>query len=161
MPSATSVDLRKRVVEAYENGEGTYQDIAERFKIGVASVSRYLAMYRYGGDLSPRAAGGNRRGAAVSDEVIEHIVGLVTDEPNWTTQELAEEVEECFGLSLSRQRVGQLLRDAGYSFKRGSTDHGLPPSRRLSKGERPISTTSGIWTHPSSSSSTRRGSSLE
>lgn len=152
MPAPHPLALRRRVVDAYENGEGTYDEIAARFCVGVASVSRWLGLLRWSGDIAPRPTGGDRRSPLVSEEVRGAIEGLVRDEPNWTTAELAEQVEEDFGVSLSRRQIGNVLRGLGFSFKRGSSDHelrGLPP--RLPR-ETPSSSSKGCWTRRGSSS---------
>ncbi|MEY3011903.1 MAG: Transposase, partial [Pseudomonadota bacterium] len=53
MPGALSQDLRKRVVDAYDNGEGSYVQLAERFDIGVATVKRWMWRRRDTGGLQP------------------------------------------------------------------------------------------------------------
>lgn len=160
IPAPISLDLRRRIVDAYENGEGTYREIAERFGVGEASVSRYVRLNRYcEGDLSPKNAGGDRRSVKFSPEVRRYVSSLVLDEPNWTTQELADELEEVYGLEVSRQQVGRLLHALGFTFKRGSSGHEPPRSPRIPTEEAPISSSNGTWTRPGSSSSTKSGSS--
>ena len=51
MPSAYAVSLRSRV-EAHHNGESTNTELAKRFKVGRASVSRWLRRERQG-DIAP------------------------------------------------------------------------------------------------------------
>lgn len=121
MPAAHPRALRQRVIDAYDNGEGTYAEIAERFSVGVASVSRWLALERYTGNVEPKPAGGDRR-PALSEAVRDNVLVLVNDEPNWSTTELSEQLEADLGVSVSRQRVARLLHKEGYSFKRGSSD---------------------------------------
>lgn len=121
MAKACPIALRERVVDAYENGEGTYAEIAERFKVGVASVSRWLGLARRVGNVAPRPAGGNRRGT-VPEPVRATVLQLVDDEPNWTTTEISEALQQSLGVSFSRKQVGRLLHAEGYSFKRGSLD---------------------------------------
>lgn len=116
--------LRQRIVDAYENGEGTYTDIAARFLVGVASVSRYLRLHRYTGSVAPSAMGGRRHG--MSDEQLGLLRSLIVDEPNWATQELADELNESLGCSVSRHAVGRGLRTLGFTFKRGSSAHQQP-----------------------------------
>ena len=53
MPKAYSIDLRRRAVSAYENGEGTLVEIAERFSIGRTSLTDYLKRKRETGDVLP------------------------------------------------------------------------------------------------------------
>ena len=60
MPAPLDVDLRERVVTAYTSGEGTYDEIARRFVVSPASVSRYLRRHREQGSLAPKLAIGGQ-----------------------------------------------------------------------------------------------------
>ena len=51
MPGALSKDLRQRVALAYDNGEGSYAEPAERFQIGIATVKRWMWRRRDTGDI--------------------------------------------------------------------------------------------------------------
>lgn len=144
MPEAHPKALRQRVVDAYENGEGTYADIAVRFQVGVASVSRWLGLARRTGNVAPRPAGGNRR-EAVPEAVRDNVIQLINDEPNWTTTELSEHLEEALGVNFSRKQVGRLLNQEGYSFKRGSSDRELPADPSMSPSEQPSSSNKPTW----------------
>ena len=53
--------LRQRVVDAYRGGEGTYEDLAARFMVGRATVSRLLGLERRSGSVEPKAMGGKRQ----------------------------------------------------------------------------------------------------
>jgi transposase len=61
MPDPHPVELRHRVVEAYESGEGTYVEIAARFSVGDASVRRWVRLYREQGAVDPRPRAGGTR----------------------------------------------------------------------------------------------------
>jgi transposase len=58
MANPCPVELRTRVVDAYESGEGSYQTISERFSIGICSVRRWVRRSRMDGELEPRRHGG-------------------------------------------------------------------------------------------------------
>lgn len=145
MPAPHPPELRQRVVDAYENGEGTYDGIAERFKVGVASVSRWLGLLRRSGTVEAKPTGGARH-RGLPEDVRENILALVRDEPNWTTEELSRQVEDDFGLVIHRKRIGRVLRAAGFSFKRGSPDRQHLDVPRTSPGGTPTSLVSGSWT---------------
>lgn len=56
----TSVDLRRRIVDAYHGGRTvTYEATAAMFGVGVATVNRLLRRKRETGDVLPKARGGN------------------------------------------------------------------------------------------------------
>ncbi len=57
---AYSIDLRQRVVSAYEQGEGSISEIASRFGVCPAFVKKVLRQWRESGDLSPRPHGGGK-----------------------------------------------------------------------------------------------------
>jgi transposase len=64
MAEALSTDLRKRVVEAVNNGMSRRQ-AAEHFKVGVSSAIRWVARALATGDVKPKRQGGDRRSAAI------------------------------------------------------------------------------------------------
>lgn len=70
--------LRKRVVEAYERGEGSYVTIAAKFRVGISSVRRWVARYRDLGHLRPEAKGGGNR-SDVSVKELEAILDKLRD----------------------------------------------------------------------------------
>jgi len=55
-----SIDLRRRIVEAYRaERSGTYAETATLFGIGEATLSRLLRRFRETGDVQPKPKGGN------------------------------------------------------------------------------------------------------
>ena len=55
-----SMDLRIRVVDAYKNGENTYEEVADDHGVGRASVSRWLRLDREKGSPEHRWLGHGR-----------------------------------------------------------------------------------------------------
>lgn len=53
-----SLDLRKRVVAAYERGDGTFEEVGKTFGVGEATVNRWVQLKRRSGSLAPRPHGG-------------------------------------------------------------------------------------------------------
>jgi transposase len=58
MPDPHPLELRRRVVDAYEAGEGSYSEISQRFSVGTASVKRWVRRYRDQGTVAPEPRGG-------------------------------------------------------------------------------------------------------
>src|SRR5260221_3678566 len=46
------------VINAYEAGEGTVEEVAEQFRVGTAFVKKMLRLHRAGENLEPRHGGG-------------------------------------------------------------------------------------------------------
>jgi len=111
--------LRERVVKAYKAGEGSFAALGKRFDVGEASVNRWVNLERRTGSLAPKPAGGGRKPRAITPDALEYLVLLVEDDPTWTTTELAEELDEAYGIKVGRHCVGRALRRAGLTSKRG------------------------------------------
>lgn len=54
MAKAYSLDLRIRVVNQVKIGKGSHQDIADRFEIGVATLRRWIRLYKDNGSVAHR-----------------------------------------------------------------------------------------------------------
>lgn len=78
MAESHPIELRVRVVQAYEAGQGSYPEIAALFAVGEASVKRWVWLKRRRGDVMPtRKAGGTPSGIAL--EEIESALARVRD----------------------------------------------------------------------------------
>ena len=58
---AYSLDLRERVVSAYQNGAGSIREVSEQFQVSGSFLKKMLARQRATGDLAPRGHGGGKR----------------------------------------------------------------------------------------------------
>lgn len=75
MPAALSVDLRRRVVAALEQGLSCSQ-VAERFGVSPASASRWRARLSTHGSVAAVPMGGDRRSASLEEHapvLLDHI----------------------------------------------------------------------------------------
>lgn len=57
---AYSLDLRRRIVDAYEQGHGSIAEVAERFSVSTYFVKKMLRQWRQTADLSPLPHGGGK-----------------------------------------------------------------------------------------------------
>jgi transposase len=64
------LELRVRVVEAYESGEETFPTVAERFKVGIATAKRWVALSRKRGSVEPLPAAGGTPSEISSFELL-------------------------------------------------------------------------------------------
>jgi transposase len=78
MPEPYPVELRERVVAAYESGIGSYATVADLYRIGEATVKRWTWQKRRDGDVTPRKKGGGNR-SDISIEELEAIVAKLGD----------------------------------------------------------------------------------
>ena len=118
MAGPISVDLRERVIAAYERGEETQEEIAERFGIGVASVVRWVALKRNKGTLEPGRATGRPRRFGKAEE--KALVAALEADNSLTLLELAEAVYEQTGSSFVVETVRRHLIRLGWTRKKNA-----------------------------------------
>jgi transposase len=82
------IELRRRVVAAYEAGVGSYPEVAERFDVGEASVKRWVRLKRKLGNLVARPKGGGRRSLIG----LKDIETALATRPDATALELTAEI---------------------------------------------------------------------
>lgn len=117
MTEAISMDLRKRIVAAHRRGAGTYDQLAERFDVGRATVSRLLRRARERRDIGRDPPGGGNPPRIARDEY-PALAALVREMESATRRELADAWKERFGVSISEAAMGRTLRAAGFTRKK-------------------------------------------
>ncbi len=86
---AYSLDLRQRVVRAYEEGGDSIAEVAEQFGVSLGFVKKMLRQWRATGDLTPRPHGGGKP-ASLSEKLRQKLRGKVRAESDITLVELQD-----------------------------------------------------------------------
>ena len=110
---ALSLDLRERIVEAYEAGEGSYEAIAERFSVGPTVVGNFVRQKRDLGTLAPQVHLRGRK-AAVSGEKKVELRKRLEGHPDATVLEH----RDALGIKCSEKTMWQTMRKMGWRFKK-------------------------------------------
>ena len=111
---AYSLDVRRRIVEAVAEGQ-KHQDVAARFKVGVATVRRYISRSR-SGELAAKAPPG--RIALIPAEAYELLSEQVRQHNDATLAKHCELWEAQQGVKVSMVVMCRTLRRAGISRKK-------------------------------------------
>lgn len=119
MPAPLSEELRIRVVQARENGEGSIAEIASRFKIGTATVKRWTALHRVNGSVTAKPLRGFRGRHAVDAAGLSFLRATLTALPDSTLVELCAAYLEEFDIKLLPQTMSRVVRRMGFTRKRG------------------------------------------
>jgi transposase len=117
MGAPVSREIREAVVRARRERELTYEELAELFAIGRASVSRILRLERETGDVEPRPHGGGNF-SPLQGRVARLLVTVVKDLSDASVSELTAALIKRTGASTSRSAVYRALRRLGYSRKK-------------------------------------------
>jgi transposase len=112
-------ELRQRVVDAYGRGEGTYEDVAARFMVGRATVSRWLGLERRTGSVEPKAMGGKRHEYIIGPDGEAFLNEILLELPDTNLAELADAFDDRFGQRPAVRTMGRALHRMGLSRKRG------------------------------------------
>ena len=110
MPAPLSLDLRQRIITAYDADTGaTMEQVAARFDVGVATVNRLLRRRRETGSIhpSPRRGHPPRRIDTDGEQLLR---SLVEEQPDLYVHELAELFTQRTGISVSQPTVSRSLK---------------------------------------------------
>lgn len=116
MPKPISVEVRERVVAAHREGKGTYEQLADLFKVGSASVNRWLRLDRETGSLVAKPPPGrtpklDEHGRAVLRELVEQ-------DSDATLAELAKRLDERLGVKHVPSAIFKVLAKMGITRKK-------------------------------------------
>jgi transposase len=100
-----SMDLRQRVAEAADRKEGSWRQLARRFKVSLSFVTRLLGLRRQTGSVAPRPHRGGRR-PALDEAGHQCLRALLREQPDLTLDELCQRL----GQGCSRMAVWRALR---------------------------------------------------
>lgn len=118
---AYSIDLRERVVAAYDAREGTQEQVAARFAVSLSRVRKPLRQRRATGSIAPRPHGGGHAPAFDADAAVK-LRQAVRDDSDATL----EESGRLAGVACSPSAVFRTLDRLGIPRKES---RGGPPSR--------------------------------
>src|SRR5947209_7092683 len=108
-----SQDLRQRVLDTVQRGEGSLRQIARRFLVSVSFVTRLLRTHRDTGALEPKPHGGGNP-AVLTPEDLERLRELIRQQPDATL----EECRQRLGPSCSLMTISRALSKLGLPRKK-------------------------------------------
>jgi transposase len=146
-----SLDLRERILKAYDQGEGTQIEVAHRFDVSHGMVKKLIQQRRHVGTIAPLHHRAGRKPQIESAHRWE-LRALVTKKPDTTL----EEMRVALGLKCTIQAIHYVLLDMGLTYKKRRSG---PANKTGHKSLAPGGSGSAVKAasiRPSSSSSTSR-----
>src|SRR5437763_3904831 len=110
-----SNDLRKRILEAVDNNEGSRRKLAVRFKVNTATITKLLRLRRETGSIEPRPHAGGVT-PTLDDDALRRLRTLVEETPDATLESLRQRM----GISGSRMIICRALQKLGLPIKKKS-----------------------------------------
>ena len=108
-----SIDLRERILTAYDRGDGTRLQIAERYDVSLGMVKKLLQQRRHTGDIAPRHHRSGRK-PTITEKHKRQPECLVRDRCDMTLDELRSAI----GLKCSLTAIHKALIKIGLSYKK-------------------------------------------
>lgn len=116
---AYSMDLRQKIVSAYESGHGTFDELADTFEVGRRTVARFINLARSGEGLWPKPHGGGRP-PRLSGRALVLLGERVAGRPDATLAELSDYLRAHAGAAAHPSTVCRVLRRLGLPRKKKS-----------------------------------------
>ena len=141
MAKAYSDDLRRRFLSAYEQGEGTLEELAERFMVSLAYGKKLRGQLQRTGQMERVE---QRRGTPrkLLDQPREQLRHWLIAVPDLTLDQLQQKLGEDCGVQISRAQVARALKRMGLRLKKSH-------STRSSGTAKPTATTRRVrGAHP-------------
>jgi transposase len=126
MTRAYSMDLRERVVAAVEAGRSR-RAVAKLFRVGAATVIRWMQRQVSSGSCAAKAMGGKRRAVLLSER--DWLLARIAVAPDLTVRGLRAELA-ARGTKVSYDAVWRFLGSEGLSFKKNSARRRAGSHRR-------------------------------
>jgi transposase len=102
--------LRIRIARAYENGEGSLRQLAQRFSVSLGFVQELVKRYHETGSLKPRPHGGGYP-EKINQTALDFLIQLEQKWPNATLKETRQRLEQDYGVKVSLATVYRALKN--------------------------------------------------
>jgi len=133
MAKAYSDDLRRRILQAYEQGEGSEAGLAQRFRVSVSYVKKIRRRLRQTGKMErvPHHPG---RKPKFTPPVREQLRRWLEQQPDLTLAELQEQLRQHVRLSVSLPSLWMVLGKIGMRLKKSHSTRKSATRRRTGNG---------------------------
>ena len=138
-----SLDLRERILDSYDKGEGSRDEVARRFRVSLGMVKKLLQQRRRTGDIAPRHRFAGRKPMIVASHRAQ-IRSLLAKKNDLTLGEL----RAALGLACSVQALHVVLGKMDLTYKKRRC---TPPNKTVRTSPRRGDAGGGTkraWTRP-------------
>src|SRR6476620_5114285 len=104
-----SEDIRVRVIQSYENHEGSQREIAERFQVSLSFVRDLLRRYRQTGSMAPKEYRG-RTATKIDDESLQLLLRCLDENQGLPLSYLCARLVQERQLRISRTTLWRTIQ---------------------------------------------------
>ena len=131
MAKAYSDDLRSKLLEAYEAGVGTLQELAQQFRVSWGYSKKIRRQQLRTGEKERPRQSHHGPVSRLTPTVRERMRSSLQQQPDLTEAELRERLQT-MGITVCQSRVGQVLREMGLRRKKNRSTRRSVTRRRTS-----------------------------
>jgi transposase len=118
MAKAYSDDLRRKLLEAHQEGEESLAALAGRFRVSVGWAKKISATLRRTGRMERPPSGRRGPRSKITAEVQRHLRSLVARQSDLTLAEMQQRLRTDLRLEVSLSRLWTVLRQMGLRLKK-------------------------------------------
>jgi transposase len=111
-----SLDLRTKIVSAYETEKTSIRKVAKQFMLSPKTVASFIKLKRETGNLEPKKSGNPTPSQLEAHK--ELIVATVEANPDWTLWQYCEEVGEKTGVYITTGAMCRYLKKQNLTLKK-------------------------------------------
>ena len=126
MAKAYADDLRRKFIEAHQQGEGSLEVLAQRFHVSVGWAKKVSATFRRSGSWARPASGRRGPRSKFTAEIRRQVGAWIEEQPDLTLHELQSRLHDELRLRASIGRLWSLLRELELRLKKSRS---TPPSK--------------------------------
>lgn len=127
-----SMELRERILAAYDAGEGTRETIAARFGVSLGMVKKLLQLRSNGKGIGPDYHRCGRK-ATITHHHRQQLRDILAQNPGMTLGEMREKL----GVSTTIQAIQHTLADMGLTYRQRRTGPRKRPVSRKNNSPAP------------------------
>lgn len=126
----TSLDLRRRIVETYDEGKWKQEEVAKRFRVSLGLVKKLLMQRKRTGQIEARHRFSGRKARLLPERGAE-LKRLVAKEPDLTLAEMKERMK----LECSIGAIHWVLGRLGLTYKKRRS---MRPNKTVPMSPKPV-----------------------
>jgi transposase len=126
MAKAYSDDLRRKLLEAHQQGEGSLVQLAARFRVSVSWAKSISATLGRTGRMERPPAGPRGPRSKLTPEVQKQMGAWIARQPDLTLMEIQKRLQRDLRLPVSIGRLWSVLQEMGLRLKKSRS---TPPSK--------------------------------
>jgi transposase len=107
--AAYSLDLRQKILSAWQNKENTQRALAKRFKVSLSFVRDFLRRYRETNEIAAKPQGGDRR-SKIKGKDEELVKTIVRTQSDIYLREIKETLQENNRIEVSISGLSRTLK---------------------------------------------------